>query len=162
MAGPGAAQIREVPAPDWLWSRNPPVRFRKSVPDRWIELTISLTISEGRNRQVRCMMAAVGLPTLRLVRVSVGNYDPGNLSPSDGQITLRQRLSSRVRGNLLQPKKNAPRGAFSDQTMTCGQSTEKFCKVTGVVPAVIAVPSFWKQKLLIVAGKPPPAAPVFN
>jgi 23S rRNA pseudouridine2457 synthase len=63
------AQVRAIAAPV-LWPRNPPVRFRKSVPDAWIELTIR----EGRNRQVRRMTAAVGLPTLRLVRVAIGSY----------------------------------------------------------------------------------------
>lgn len=73
------AQVRAVPAPDWLWPRMPPVRFRKSVPDAWLELTIT----EGRNRQVRRMTAAVGLPTLRLVRVRVGQWALDGLAPGD-------------------------------------------------------------------------------
>ncbi|MDR2013909.1 MAG: pseudouridine synthase [Rhodanobacter sp.] len=64
-------------APAGLWPRDPPVRFRKTVPDRWLELTIR----EGRNRQVRRMTAAVGLPTLRLVRIRIGEYALGDLAP---------------------------------------------------------------------------------
>jgi 23S rRNA pseudouridine2457 synthase len=64
------ARVRPVDAPDWLWPRIPPIRVRQTVPDSWIELTIR----EGRNRQVRRMCAAVGLPCLRLIRWRVGDW----------------------------------------------------------------------------------------
>ena len=70
------AKARMIDPPE-LWPRDPPVRYRKSVPDSWI----ALTITEGRNRQVRRMTAAVGHPTLRLVRWSIGNWTLENLAP---------------------------------------------------------------------------------
>ena len=74
------AEATLLPAPT-LWPRDPPVRFRKTVPDAWI----ALTITEGRNRQVRRMTAAVGLPTLRLVRVAVGPHRIEGLAPGAWQ-----------------------------------------------------------------------------
>lgn len=74
-------------APEWLWPRDPPVRFRKSVPDSWLELGIH----EGRNRQVRRMTAAVGLPTLRLVRSRVGTHALGTLQPGEHRLIAEPR-----------------------------------------------------------------------
>jgi len=71
------AQARLLDAPPPLWPRDPPVRFRKTVPDAWLELRIG----EGRNRQVRRMTAAVGLPTLRLVRTAIGDWRLDGLDP---------------------------------------------------------------------------------
>ena len=71
---PARACVAEPPA---LWPRDPPVRFRKTVPDGWI----ALTLREGKNRQVRRMTAAVGFPTLRLVRWQVGDWTLESLAP---------------------------------------------------------------------------------
>lgn len=68
------AKCKKIEEPE-LWERIPPVRFRKSIPTSWIELTIK----EGKNRQVRRMTAAVGFPTLRLVRIKIGPYELGDL-----------------------------------------------------------------------------------
>ncbi|MEO7149246.1 MAG: pseudouridine synthase [Rhodanobacteraceae bacterium] len=69
-------------APDGLRLRDPPVGFRKSVPDAWLEITLR----EGRNRQMRRMTAAVGLPTLRLIRTHIGNYAQDGLTPGETRV----------------------------------------------------------------------------
>lgn len=73
------ASVQRIGPPPGLWERDPPIRVRKSVPDCWLDLRIT----EGRNRQVRRMTAAVGHPTLRLIRYQVGPYLLGDLRPGE-------------------------------------------------------------------------------
>jgi 23S rRNA pseudouridine2457 synthase len=88
------ARATRVPEPAWLWPRTPPIRFRKAIPTSWIELTIR----EGRNRQVRRMTAAVGFPTLRLIRWSVGPWTLDGLAPGDSRAASTDEIE-RFLGN---------------------------------------------------------------
>lgn len=81
---PAQAELIEPPA---VWERTPPIRFRKNVPDCWLRLTIT----EGRNRQVRRMTAAVGHPTLRLIRVQIGPWQLGELQPGEWRAVEASR-----------------------------------------------------------------------
>ncbi len=74
-----ALDASAVEEPEWLWPRNPPIRYRQSVPDAWLRITID----EGRNRQVRRMGAAVGLPVLRLIRTRIGPWEVHGLQPGE-------------------------------------------------------------------------------
>lgn len=82
------ADARRIDPPPTLWPRDPPIRYRRAIPTDWLELTIT----EGRNRQVRRMTAAVGLPTLRLVRVGVGPWELGALAPGEHRPLSAQEL----------------------------------------------------------------------
>ncbi|MEO0936719.1 MAG: pseudouridine synthase [Pseudomonadota bacterium] len=83
------AKVRAM-APPELWHRDPPVRTRKTVPDAWLEITLT----EGRNRQVRRMTAHVGLPCLRLVRVGIGDWGLGGLKPGQWRFLQETQASN--------------------------------------------------------------------
>ena len=76
--------------PDNLWERVPPIRYRAAIPTSWVKLTLI----EGKNRQVRHMTAAVGFPTLRLIRIQIGDFSLGELQPGEWRV-VTERLSVR-------------------------------------------------------------------
>jgi 23S rRNA pseudouridine2457 synthase len=80
--------------PDWLWPRNPPIRHRENAPASWL----ALTLAEGKNRQVRRMTAAIGFPTLRLIRIAIGPYrlEEIPLMPGEWQEVPSSHLTNRV------------------------------------------------------------------
>ncbi len=71
------AEVERLAEPDQLWPRHPPIRYRKNVPTSWLEISLK----EGRNRQARRMTAAVGHPTLRLIRSRIGHWSVAELQP---------------------------------------------------------------------------------
>jgi 23S rRNA pseudouridine2457 synthase len=87
------AEADLIDEPVWLWQRTPPIRFRKNIPTAWLKLTIK----EGRNRQVRRMTAAVGHPTLRLIRWSVGPWSIEKLNPGEWSEATATQLQTFIR-----------------------------------------------------------------
>jgi len=101
------AQVTRIDEPA-LWPRDPPVRYRATIPTSWL----SLTISEGRNRQVRRMTAAVGLPTLRLIRCAIGPWRLDGLIPGQWrELPAEEVRSLQQRCRALKPRRQKPRTA---------------------------------------------------
>ena len=92
-----ALEAKTIPEPDWLWPRHPPIRFRRNVPDSWL----CITIDEGRNRQVRRMGAAVGLPVLRLIRTRIGPWTLDGLQPGEHRTIPTRKAWQMLRAHHL-------------------------------------------------------------
>jgi 23S rRNA pseudouridine2457 synthase len=101
------ARAEAVPAPAGLWPRDPPIRYRRQIPTGWIELTLT----EGRNRQVRRMTAAVGLPTLRLLRIAVGPWRVEGLAPGEWREVPRGEAEAVLGADRLRRTVRTPRSA---------------------------------------------------
>ncbi len=100
------AQVQRIPPPP-LAPRDPPIRVRHSIPDGWI----ALTLTEGRNRQVRRMTAAVGFPTLRLVRCAIGELRLADLAPGRWRHLTPPELAA-LRAKVVEPRKGPPKRSF--------------------------------------------------
>ncbi len=83
------ATVRPIGEPDGLWGRTPPIRARRNIPTSWLDITIA----EGKNRQIRRMTAAVGLPTLRLIRHRIGEWTLAGLGPGDYRVLQADELA---------------------------------------------------------------------
>ncbi len=116
MTRPARCKLLQIPT---IWERNPPIRYRASISDSWIELSIC----EGRNRQVRRMTAALGFPTLRLIRMSIGPYSLDGLAPGEHMyVDAPVQNSSLYTEAVSGRRKNIARGTKNRQTVSGSRS----------------------------------------
>lgn len=114
------AEARLIPTPK-LWERDPPIRSRVNIPTQWIEIVIT----EGKNRQIRRMTAAVGHPTLRLVRVKIGNWTLEGIAPGEYKATTvnlpKSALAEAPRNRNSRPNQGQPRKPANGEQAGDGQ-----------------------------------------